>query len=100
LGDPPESLGDVERAAWHELAALAPAGVLTKADRWLIEIACRLMAAGREHGFGGRHGITAGEIGLLNSCLRSMGLTPADRSRVNLTSKPDVAPNPFSQFSH
>src|ERR1035441_3448476 len=58
LGDPPERLSGTEKAAWHELAQLAPDGVLTKADRWLVEITCRLMAAGREHGFGGRHGST------------------------------------------
>jgi hypothetical protein len=62
LGDPPDRMSGTERAAWHELAQLAPDGVLTKADRWLVEITCRLMVAGREHGFGGRHLMKAPDL--------------------------------------
>jgi phage terminase small subunit len=99
LGEPPDRMSAAEQSAWHELVRLVPDGVLTKADRWIVEIACRLMAAGREHGFGGRHGISAGEVGLLNGCLRSMGLTPADRSKVNVTGDEAEEANPFAELA-
>lgn len=65
-------------ALWDELVNMAPPKVLAKSDRWALEIACRLMnkaRSGRIHG---------GEHSILRSYLMSMGLTPADRSRVQV----------------
>src|SRR4051812_5446681 len=38
LGDPPEYFSAAQKAIWHELAEQVPEGVLTIADRILVEI--------------------------------------------------------------
>ena len=97
LGDPPERLSADEKAAWLELEQIAPAGVLTKADRWLVEICAGIMASLRRGGIG-REGVTNGEVSLLMAGLRSMGLTPADRSRVSVPKEAEED-NPFTELA-
>jgi hypothetical protein len=91
LGEPPACLGKAQQAVWYELSAQVPAGVLTNADRMLVEISVRLISKMRS----GR--ATAGETSLLQSCLSRMGLTPADRSRVS-TSVSDKPRNAFAEL--
>lgn len=89
LGDPPACLDETEAAIWHELEGMVPAGVLTNADRLLLEITCRLMKVERK---GGRHipknegqvfePMKSSERSQLIQCLSRMGLTPADRTRL------------------
>jgi hypothetical protein len=50
IGTPPPHLAPAEAAAWTEFADAAPAGVLTSGDRWVLEMACRLMARSRRQG--------------------------------------------------
>ena len=97
LGAPPKSLDPEERLMWLELKRLAPAKVLTYADRWLVEICCRLMAKVRAEGIGGRRGVSVGELSQLTIGLRQMGLTPADRSRITVA--PDEEPNTFADLA-
>lgn len=97
LGDAPKYFSKRVRDIWNELASLAPAGVLTNADRWLAETTCLLMAKQRRYGIGGRDGIATGELSILNQCLIRIGLTPADRSKVSVPKRND-APNPFSEL--
>ena len=78
LGPPPSGFRDDAEllAIWDELESMVPARVLAKADRWLVELACRTMRDVR-------HGqALASERNLLLSCLSRMGLTPADRSKI------------------
>jgi hypothetical protein len=91
-------MGRREKAIWTELAQMAPARVLANSDRWLVEIACVLMARMRAHGIGGRDGLQIAEVAQLNSCLSKMGLTPVDRSRVNVPPHEDEQ-NPFAQIA-
>jgi hypothetical protein len=92
LGDPPnyfdEQLGDM----WREIANYAPPGVLTSADRFLVEITSKLL-----HRFRSLHPddkLSPVELGHLRSCLGSMGLTPADRGRVT-SAKPQQQKDPL-----
>jgi hypothetical protein len=76
IGDVPLHFDKKLTALWYELIATAPAGVLTRADRWTVEVACRMMRMVRDGMFG------AAEVNVLMRCLARMGLTPADRSHV------------------
>jgi phage terminase small subunit len=97
LGAPPKHLTAKEKATWRELESIAPAKVLTNADRWVVEIACRLMAKLRAEGIGGRSGVSVGEMTQLNQCLSRMGLTPADRPKIAVA-KDDEKKNAFASL--
>lgn len=84
LGEPPAYFTEELAAIWRELSALAPAGVLTNMDRWLVELAAQLMLKFRTLGLIPQVGMTGTELGMLVSCLSRMGMTPADRSKVGL----------------
>jgi phage terminase small subunit len=83
LGTPPAHLTKNQKKTWCELATTAPANVLTHCDRWIVETAVILMTKIRSGTF------TTADIAQLRSCLASLGMTPADRSRVAET-KPDT----------
>jgi len=85
LGDPPERLSKEEKSAWHELVAIAPPGVLKNADRMVVELASRLLARVWKEGIGGRSGLAPGELSMLEKLLSKMGMSPADRSKVDFT---------------
>lgn len=78
LGEPPASFEADEELleTWYELVELVPANVLARADRWTVELACRMMRLLRKGYF------KAAELNILLSCLSRMGLTPADRSKI------------------
>lgn len=83
IGPPPLSLTDAQVVCWSEIIENAHTGVLTRADRHVVELAARTMAtirAGRK--------ITAFQLQQMRSLLASLGMTPADRSRVNAPSAP------------
>ena len=81
VGQAPEHLSELERSCWDEAIANAPAGVLTSGDRWLVEVASRLMAKFRSDWLSGA------EMAQLTQALGKMGWTPADRSRVSAAEK-------------
>lgn len=90
LGNPPKAFEADEAACWAELQDIIPPGVLCRSDRWIVELASKLMARLR------RGKINAAEIGRLMQAIALMGGSPADRSRVVM---PDQTPdNPFKEF--
>lgn len=89
IGPPPLCLNDAQVACWSEIIENSPAGVLTKADRHIVELGARTLATIR-----GRGKITAFQLQQMRSILSSLGMTPADRSRVGA---PD-APSPKSPW--
>jgi hypothetical protein len=95
LGDPPETFTPEQAHVWDELAGQAPDGVLTSADRILVEIACRLIARLRAN-----EPLKAAETNQIISCLARMGLTPADRSRISAKGQRDKeADDTFSRLA-
>ena len=90
VGDPPGHLAPAEAAAWCEFCGNAPAGVLTRGDRWTLEMAARLMVRSRGEG------LTSAELGHLRALLSELGASPASRGRVQ-AAPPAAAPaaNPW-----
>ncbi len=77
IGEPPACLTPSQIKCWKEIIESAPEGVLTRADRFIVELAARLLALWR-----GRNAPPAWVGTQLRTCLASMGMTPSDRSRV------------------
>ena len=92
IGLPPACLNESQQAVWNEILSISCHGVLTIADRILLEIPARLLAEYRVSGK-----LSAGERGQLISCLSKMGLTPADRSKISVP-QADKETNPFTKF--
>jgi hypothetical protein len=101
LGEPPGRLPVDAIPYWEELANMVGGGVLTFRDRWVVEIAARLMekfsrqmsaqtvlelaraadlSADEIRDLISREQITTSEINLLSRMLTALGMTPADRS--------------------
>jgi len=101
LGEPPGRLPVEAIPYWEELATMVGGGVLTFRDRWVVEIAARLMekfarqmsaqtvlelsraadlSADEIRDLISREQITNSEINLLSRMLTALGMTPADRS--------------------
>jgi hypothetical protein len=87
LGDPPLGFDDGQRVVWEELACQAAPGVLTIADRILVEMGARLITRLRRG-----EPLKAAEQNLILSILARMGMTPSDRSRI-------AAPPPEKEHS-
>ncbi|GAA3758132.1 hypothetical protein [Terriglobus aquaticus] len=81
LGPAPNYFDDVDRDFWNEVAGTTAPGVLTKADRILVEVTARLLRKFRDKN-PQTGGLKPVELGHLRACLGSMGLAPADRGRV------------------
>ena len=78
IGRPPAHYAAEQKAVWAELIRFAPDGVLTRHDRLAIEVAVSLLMK-----------IRAGQaktadISALTVLLAKIGMTPADRQRMNL----------------
>jgi hypothetical protein len=95
LGDPPEYFSEAQRGIWQELAEQVPHGVLTVADRILVEITAKLIARMRDP----EDQLKASETNQIISCLSRMGLTPADRSRVAVPKPAEETPDPFAELA-
>jgi hypothetical protein len=113
IGQPPEYFDANHRKVWFELIRKAPAGVLALSDALNLEIATRLTVKMRlaparmpkwmsmlgkvlktlgweaidiqemQDAFRSALGINGQELTILRATLSSMGMTPADRSRVH-----------------
>lgn len=92
LGEAPQHLDEDERAAWFEIAALAPKGVLKGADRLLLELTSSLLAEFRSD----RRSFPAARIGHMVGCFARLGMSPADRQKLGAEKPPEG--NPFDVF--
>lgn len=91
LGEPPNYFNDTQRDMWREVERTVPPGILTSADRFLVEYFSKLMC--RHRSLNPADALSPVEQGHLRACLGSMGLTPADRGRVigsNVPKKPQA----------
>lgn len=89
LGSAPDHLTEAQRACWFELESYALAGVLTGADRAMMELASKLLAESRENWVD----FSAARMGHLVGILARLGLSPADRQKLGTTGSEES--NPF-----
>lgn len=93
LGAVPGDLNALQVKAWQEIVSFAPMGVLTQADRLVVEMAACLLAEYRED----RGGFSGQKLGRLEAMLGKFGMTPSDRAKLSIE-KPKTE-NPFDRFS-
>jgi hypothetical protein len=79
IGPAPAHLDEAQALAWDEIVRVSPPGVLFNSDRLVLEIAAVLFTQFRNNP---DFPITG--IGRLQSLLSSLGMTPADRSKISV----------------
>lgn len=93
VGDAPAHLPEPVATCWREIAALAHPGSLCTADRLVLEHGAQLLARLRASAWQ----VHPTLLLRWESFLSRMGLTPADRSRVQVALK-TRAPSPLDKF--
>lgn len=78
IGDAPEDFSEPELAAWNEIVSQAVPGVLTAADRQIVEQVAALLAEFRKD----RQKFSCGKHGKLATLLAHLGMTPSGRRNV------------------
>ena len=79
LGDAPDELNATERKYWDRIKHESIDGVLGEADRIAVSIAAKLMAKAFSE-----DGVIAAELNQLTKLLGQFGMTPSERSRINI----------------
>lgn len=92
LGKVPDHLTPDVAEVWKELERSALPGVLTIADRFVMEVAATLLSEFRIL----RTSFQAAKYSHLIGCLARLGLTPADRQKLGTDKTPEG--NPFDEF--
>lgn len=92
LGSAPDHLSPGAKAVWFELETYALTGVLTGADRLIMETTSVLVSQFRAD----PEGFPGNRLGHLIGCLARLGLTPADRQKLGMDKPPED--NPFNDF--
>jgi phage terminase small subunit len=93
IGEAPAYLDEKEKACWHEIVKMCHAGSLCAADALIVEHGARVLAALRASP-------VYEDVKLmvrLEATLGKLGLTPADRSKVQVV-KAKAVENPFAKF--
>lgn len=85
LGDAPDGLTEAAAACWFEISSFAIPGVLTAADRFVMEIAANLLAEYRAD----PPGFAVGKYTHLISCLARFGMSPSDRTKLGMAKQDD-----------
>ena len=84
LGEPPGGMIDGAAEAWCEISAACAAGVLTRADRIILEITANLLAEYRSD----PPGFAVGKLRHLVSCFARLGMSPSDRTCLGVAEEP------------
>lgn len=84
VGKAPPHLTPGERAVWAELVRAAPPGLLQRSDRLVLEVLSKLVVRMRTSS-----DPKSSELNSLVNVLTKMGLTPVDRTKLNLESPPE-----------
>jgi hypothetical protein len=93
IGPAPPHFDALQVEAYDELVRRAHRGVLCDSDGVAVEVGAVLLARLRK----APDDFTAGEFGRLQAILGTLGMTPADRSKVSAI-KPREKANPYSEF--
>jgi hypothetical protein len=89
LGVPPEHHTQSEAYAWHEIAATAPPGVLSEAERIIVEVLAKQPTDIRENPEA--EAATPAKYSCIESLIGKLGMTPADRARVGVAPPREVS---------
>lgn len=89
----PDYFSDAQRAVWDEIVAALPSSVLQATDRIAVELAARQVACFRVTP---DTDVTAAQLAQIRTALAVLGMTPADRSRVQ--AKKQTPANPFADM--
>lgn len=81
-----------EKKIWDEIKGIACDGVLTAADRIALELLCKLIHEMR-YSF---EDMNAAKLSRLTFLLSQFGMTPADRSKINIPQKKEK--NVFEEY--
>lgn len=92
LGSIPEHLTAEAKAVWFEVEEYLLPGVMTAADRLVMEMLCELVAEFRKS----PRDFPTNRIGQLVGCLGRLGMSPADRQKLGAEKKPEA--NSFDDF--
>jgi hypothetical protein len=92
IGNPPPGMGEHMHATWYELIEHSPLNVLKSRDRIILELAVRVLYAIRLSDVP-----DTALVSQLKGCLSSMGMTPADASKVHAPQEKPA--NPFAKFA-
>jgi|SRR5581483_5128455 len=82
VGNAPKHFTSEQKKIWREFVRIVPPGVLFNSDRWLLETLVILKTKEREGT------ITDTARSQMIGCLAKLGMTPADRSKVQATPGP------------
>jgi phage terminase small subunit len=92
LGNAPSYFDKDEKDIWKELKSQLPQGLAKSADRFMVEIACKLMRKFRTAG------LNSSELSQLINALGRLGMSPADRSKCAMAPEPPSKENTFQEF--
>lgn len=92
LGDAPQHLSDEAKECWREISLCAVVGVLTNADRHILEITSNLLAEYRQE----PTAFAIGKYGPLVGGFARLGMSPADRQKVGMV--PPKNDNPYDRL--
>lgn len=87
---PPAYFTEDQCAVWKEIVGVLPATVLQSTDRMAVELTSRLIANFRSLDDAN---VSMAQVAQIRTALATLGMTPADRSRVSAAKTPTV--NPF-----
>ena len=93
LGEPPDDLPEDAQECWYELSFYSIPGVMTGADRVLLEVASAMLAEYRKD----RDGFPTTRLGKLIECLARFGMTPSDRTKLGVDKSKEE--NPFARLN-
>jgi hypothetical protein len=88
---PPKYFTVKQKAVWTEIVGLLPASVLQATDRLAVELTARLIANFRAMDDAD---VSMAQVAQIRTALATLGMTPADRSRVS--AKKETPSNPFA----
>jgi phage terminase small subunit len=92
IGNAPDHLSSDAQSVWFELETYALNGVLTGADRLMLETLSVLVAQFRAD----PEGFSAAKMGHMIGCLARLGMSPADRQKLGVAKQAEA--NPFDEF--
>ena len=88
LGEPPAHMSDDAQECWYELSFYSIPGVMTGADRVLLEVASDLLDEYRKSRVPDEEGrlpkFQVVKLGKLIECLARFGMTPSDRTKLGV----------------